>query len=75
MFWVDTDSQSGWQWHVWWILISGVGGSICSGLIPISEVGGGSICSGWILIPKVGGSICWVDTDSQSRGQYMLGVY
>ena len=44
------------------------------GWILISEVGGG-ICSGWILIPKVGGSICWVDTDSQSGGQYMLGEY
>ena len=60
--------------YVGWILISEVGGGICSGWILISEVGG-SICSGWILIPKVGGSICWVDTNFRSGGQYMLAEY
>ena len=54
-FWVDTDSQSKWHYHVGWILISEVGVSIRSGWILISEVGV-SICSGWILIPEVNDS-------------------
>ena len=57
-FWEDTDSQSKWQYHVYhvgWILISEVSGSIRSGWILISVVGV-SIRSGWILIRKVNGS-------------------
>ena len=61
--------------YVGCILISEVGGGICSGWILIPKVEGG-ICSGWILIPKVGGDICWVDTNSRSGGAvYVLGGY